>query len=374
MTETLQAVLDRAVEQGRVAGITAAAVNRDGTIFEGAAGRARVAAGLAMTVDSVFMIASMTKAITSLAAMQLVEQGALDLDAPASDVLPALAAAQVLSEDGSLRSAARPVTLRHLLTHTAGFGNGITSARLERYLAERDGGSPVDTPLLFEPGERWQYGVSTDWAGRMVEAASGLTLDAYFNRHIFDPLGMHDTAYAVSEGQLARHVSMHRRREDGGIDEQPFSPPRTSVGGGAGLHATAPDYARFLRFMLTDGALDGARLLSPSSMATFVANHTGDIVAGEWQTSAPETSNDLAFSDGGTARHSLGFLRAGRDVPGARSEGSLSWGGIANTYFWIDRRAGVAGTVLMQVMPFADPICLGVLDDFERALYTTLRP
>jgi CubicO group peptidase (beta-lactamase class C family) len=207
----------------------------------------------------------------------------------------------------------------------------------------------------------------------MVEAASGITLDAYIDGHILRPLGMRDTAYALSDEQLARHVSTHRRRDDGGLDELPFTAPQPSVGGGAGLASTARDYARFLRFMLTDGALDGARLLSPVSMATFTANHTGEIVAGEWQTAAPATSNDLAFSDGGTARHSLGFLRAGRDVPGARAEGTLSWGGIANTYFWIDRRTGVAGTVFMQVTPFADPTCLGVLDDFERALYATVR-
>ena len=373
MTSTLQAVLDRAVEQGKVAGITAAAVNRDDTIFAGAAGRARVADGVEMRVDSIFQIFSMTKAIASLAAMQLVEQGALDLDAPGGRLLPALAGPNVLGEDGSLRPATRPVTLRQLLTHTSGFGYAGTSDRLARFLAERGPGSDVDTPLLFEPGERWLYGVSTDWAGRMVEAASGITLDAYLDGHILRPLGMRDTTYALSDDQVARHVSMHRRRDDGGLDERPFTAPQPRVGGGSGLASTARDYARFLRFMLTDGALDGTRLLSLASMATFTANHTAEIVAGEWKTAAPETSNDVAFSDGGTARHSLGFLRAGRDVPGARAQGSLSWAGIANTYFWIDRRTGVAGTVFMQVMPFADPTCLGVLDEFERTLYATVR-
>ena len=374
VTQAIDWVFLRAVERGDIAGATAVAVNRDGTIYEGAFGRQRPSEAVDMRLDSVFQIASMTKGLVSVAALQLVEDGRLSLDAPAADVLPELAALSVLQDDGTLRPAARPVTLRQLLSHTSGFGYAFTSKRLAGYLAAGvAAGAPVEAPLLFEPGERWQYGTSTEWVGQLIVAAGGLPLDDYMQRYVIAPLGMGDTGYAISDGQAARMVSSHRRLADGTLQETPFVRPPVRVSGGGGMISTAPDFARFLRLMLTDGELDGHRVLQPTSVRGLSTNQIGDIVAGQWETGDAERSNDLDFSDAGSARWSLGFLLSQQDAPGRRRAGSVSWGGIQNTYYWIDPQAGVAGVIFTQVLPFGDPTCLRVYEDFERAVYTTVR-
>ncbi len=378
MTNTpMDKVLVAAVERGDVPGVVAIAVNHDGVLYEGAFGKARAAEDVPMGTDSIFRIASMTKALTSAAAVQLVEQGRLSLDAPASAVLPELAGLELLTLSGDLRLAAKPVTLRQLLTHTSGFAYPFTSAALAAHLATKGitgpGGGDIRTPLLFEPGTRWQYGVSTDWAGRMVEAASGQTLDAYMRDNLFAPLGMPDTGFSVPPADGARLTSTHTRGEDGSLAEQPVTvpgPPPVFSGGG-GLTSTARDYARFLRLILNGGELDGVRVLGPQAMEGLLRNQIGDSVAGRWETGAPAFSHDTDFSMGGTAGHSLGFVVSRVDSPTGRAAGSLCWAGIFNTYYWIDPARGLAGATFTQILPFCDPQSLGVLDSFERAVYST---
>jgi methyl acetate hydrolase len=367
--------LGGAVADKTIAGVVAMATDRKGITYRGAFGAADVATGRPMTLDALFRIASMTKAVTSTAAMQLVEAGRFGLDDPVQKYLPDLAQLSVFdafdgaSGDYRLRPATRAVTVRHLMTHTSGFGYPFTSAIL-RDFKPRPGDPPE--PLLFEPGERWHYGTSTDWLGRLVERVSGETLEAYFRRHVFDPLKMPDTFYNVPVDKQARLAAVHRRAPDGSIVKDQSQPPptiATPIGGG-GLASTADDYARFLRMLLNGGELDGVRVLSAATVELMSQNHIGALGVPALKSAMPERSADFTFVADGRDKWGLGFLITADHVPGKRSAGSLSWGGINNTYFWVDPARGVAGVILMQFLPFADPKALAVYDGFERGVYS----
>lgn len=374
----LDASLREPVERAQIPFVSAVAVNHGGVVYEGAFGEARP--GTLMRPDSIVRIASMTKALTSLCAVQLVEQGALSLDTPAAEVLPALGSARVL-EGTILRKPSRPITLRHLLTHTSGYAYPFASPEVHAYLAATPGQDrqALDTPLVCDPGERWQYGVGIDWVGLMVEAASGLGLDDYMERNVLRPLGMTDTAFALPEDKVGRLTSLHARLPDGALVDRGVTRPicrnvrdgKSSVSGGAGLTSTAIDYGRFLRFMLRDGELDGERLIGAQGFEGMVTNQIGSLVAGSWRSPAPETSHDLDFTDGGTAGHTLGFLITGRGDPTGRAAGTLRWAGIYNSYYWIDRAKGVAGATFCQFLPFLEPGALAVHDAFQSAVYQT---
>src|ERR1051325_2645929 len=287
----IEDTLRGAVEAGDVPGGVAMAATAGGPIYEGAFGLRALGAGPAMTLDTAFRIASMTKAITSVAAMQLVEQGRLSLDGPVPDIDPALARPQVLEGfDASgaprLRPAKRPISLRDLLTHTAGFVYEMWNADAKRYV-EATGTPPVLSgrlaalrrPLAFDPGDRWEYGINIDWVGQLVEAASGMNLDAYFREHIFGPLGMSDTGFVPSPEQQTRRASVHQRQPGGGLVVQPLpavSTPEFFAGGG-GLSSTPRDYLAFLRMLLHGGTLNSARILRPETVELMNRNHIGDL-------------------------------------------------------------------------------------------------
>jgi methyl acetate hydrolase len=384
----IDAVLSRAVETGEVPGVVAMAATQNGVLYEGAFGRRDLAHGPEMTLDSIFRIASMTKAVTSVAAMRLVENGQVELDQPIGLVLPELAAPHVLAGFDAagkprLRPARRPITLRHLLTHTAGFGYEMLNSDLIRFI-QRTGTPSISTgklaslllPLLFDPGERWQYGINTDWVGRAVEAASGKTLDAYFREHIFAPLGMTDTGFTLSPEQTTRLVQVHQRQADGSLEplsvDMPAQKPEFWAGGG-GLYSTGRDYLRFMRMVLAQGRLDGVRLLRPETVAAMASNQTGDLEAGIMRTAMPERTNDFALFPGMRCQWGLGWMITPQPGPNGRSAGSLTWGGIFNSYYWIDPTKLVAGVILTQFLPFADPRALALSGGFERAVYDGLQ-
>jgi methyl acetate hydrolase len=376
VTARIDAALSSAVERGDVPGVVGIAVNRDGVIYEGAFGKARVAENMDMRMDAIFGIFSMTKGLTSLAVLQQVDEGKLSLDEPAGAVHPKLKGVSVLAEDGGLRPAAKPVSLRHLLTHTSGFGYPFSSARLVQGLAaheivpiEADGAVNLRIPLLFDPGAQWQYGVSTDWAGELLEQTTDLTLPEYMDDRLFGPLGMSDTAFGVVEAKARRRPTVHTRQPDDSLTEGELSPPAWNRSGGGGLSSTASDYAKFLRFMLGDGTWGRTRLLSAEGMSGLCTDQIPGLIAGAWTTSAPAMSNDAEFSEEGTAGHSLGFIYSREAGPTGRSAGTLSWGGILNTYYWIDRAKGVAGATFAQILPFADERCLRMHAAFETAVY-----
>jgi CubicO group peptidase (beta-lactamase class C family) len=321
----------------------------------------------------------MTKPITSVALMQLVEQGRLGLDDPAEKYLPELKDLKVIetfnSADGTykLRPASKPPTVRHFLTHTSGLAYPFTSA-IWRDFKPRDGEKfPFGGPLLFDPGERWHYSTSTDVVGRLVEVVSGQKLEDYFRQHIFAPLKMDDTFYNVPEEKGPRLVAQQQRageRMDGAIELQKPQPGLTIAApiGGGGLASTASDYGRFVRMFLNNGELDGARVLKAETVALMGQNHIGAVSVPALKSALPRSA-DFTFIDDGKDKWGLGFLITANQVPGKRTPGSLSWGGINNTFFWIDPARGIAGVIMMQYLPFADAKALAVYDAFERGAY-----
>ncbi|MBX6752782.1 serine hydrolase domain-containing protein [Thermorudis peleae] len=386
LARALDTVLQQAVERGDVPGVVAFVANDQGLLYEGAFGVRTVGQPDPMSRDAVFWIASMTKPITTVAALQLVEQGKLSLDAPVGLIVPELAEPQVLEgfdESGKpkLRSASRPLTLRHLLTHTSGFSYDFLSSDYQRYMAIT--GLPsigtcqraaLALPLLFEPGERWEYGISIDWVGQIVERVTGESLEEYFGKHIFDPLGMRDTRFLLRPDMQARRAGMHLRQPDQRLVPIPFEVPQQPefFMGGGGLYSTGPDYITFLRMILRGGELDGARILQPETVVAMGTNQIGALAVGALVSADPTQARDLEYFPGLRKKWGFGFMILEEDAPTGRSAGSLAWGGLANTTFWIDPAKRVAAVILLQVLPSGDPLALQLFEAFERALYTQL--
>ncbi len=385
--QQIDTVLSQAVESGDIPGLVATVATESGPVYEGVFGTRKLGVGPAMTTDSVFRIASMTKAVVSVAAMQLYEQGKFGLDQPVGELLPALAQLEVL--DGfdaagqpQLRPATRPVTARQLLTHTAGFGYEIWNPGLGQY--QTASGKPgiasgkkaaLHMPLVCEPGARWEYGINTDWVGQLVEAVSGQTLGDYLTRQVFEPLGMVDTGFTRSAEHNERTVCVHQRGADGvlaPLDIEIIPPDADFQSGGAGLNSTAKDYLAFVQMILAGGSYQGAQILKPETVALMSENHIGDLTAGDMTTAVPPLSNDVKFSPGVVHKHGLGFLINTSRLPGARAAGSLSWAGIFNSYYWIDPTKRVAGVLMMQILPFFDVKAIPVYERFERATYQAL--
>jgi len=372
--------LRAALARRKIPMAVAMAATAEKPIFSGAYGKRDAASTVDVTTGSIFRIASMTKAITSVAAMQLVEQGTLALDEPVAKHLPQLSALEVLEgfdkDTGKpiLRPANKPVTLKHLLTHTAGFAYDNWDANLKKYLEQAGRAAPV-TPLMFQPGTRWEYGTNVDWVGRLVEKVSGQTLEAYFQHHILEPLGMRDTGFILPAEKFDRLVSSYQRLRDGSLQETPRTQPSppASFNGGGGLYSTAEDYVRFMQMILRRGRGSGdQQILQAKTVDLMASNQTGELRAGILKSVNPERSSDLDVHPGFSDRFGFGFLINPTAYKGGRSAGSLAWAGLMNTYFWIDPRRGVCGVALMQFLPFADSEAIGLLGDFERAVYAAL--
>jgi len=385
-TQAVDQVLKRAADAKDVPGVVGLAATDRGVIYQGAFGKRELGKDAAMTPDTVVWIASMTKAMTAAGAMQLVERGKLKLDSPAAEVVPDLAKAQVLegfdaAGKPKLRAPKRPITLRHLLTHTAGFSYEIWSTDIAKYQAAT--GTPgittcenaaLTTPLLFDPGTRWDYGINIDWVGKMVEATSGRKLGDYLQQNIFAPLGMTSTSFKLSPSQRARLASVHARGADGSLAVFPFElpqEPQFQMGGG-GLYGTAQDYIRFTQMILNRGKLNGNQVLKPETVQMMSQNQMGDIDVGVLKTAAPPLSNDVALFPGMKLKWGLSFLINTAQTPQGRSAGSLAWAGLANTFFWIDPVKRVTGVFLTQVLPFFDQKTIELAGNFEAAVYKSL--
>jgi methyl acetate hydrolase len=370
-----------------IAGLVAAAADKDGAIYNAAFGRRNVSVPQRMTPDSIFRIASMTKAITAAAAMQLTEQGKLSLDQPAKEILPFLADTKVLlgfdaNDIPIVRAPRTQITLRNLLTHTAGFVYDTWNEEMNRFARITDLPSTrtgklaaLTAPLNFDPGERWEYGINIDIAGRMVEVASGVDLETYMQRYILGPLGMVDTSFIQRPEWESRMTTVHARQPDGSLQPIDAPPPVTDrefFPGGGGLFSTASDYLRFLQALMNGGELDGSRILQAETVALMGQNHMGALDVQPLPTFIPQLSNAVDLFPGMSKKWGLSFLINTEAGPAGRSAGSLAWAGLNNTYYWLDPVKKVAGVLMTQTLPFADKAVLQTLDAFERAVYQAI--
>jgi methyl acetate hydrolase len=379
--ETLRAGLERR----KIPAATAMAATLDKTIYAGAFGKRDSASNAALKTDAIFRIASMTKAITTTAAMQLVEQGKLQLDRPVAEHFPELAKLEILdgidaSGKPMLRPNPKPILLKHLMTHTSGLVYANWDPLLTRYNQLTHNAPPPGTvapltPLRFEPGARWQYGTGIDWTGKLVESVSGLTLEQYFQRNILQPLGMKDTSFLLSEDKFPRLASTYRRQSDGSLKEDPRTlpaPPKQFNGGG-GLFSTVEDYTRFMQMILRKGRSTGKDpVLSSKSVELMSANQIGAINVARLISADHAVSEDVDLHPGAQDKYTFGFLLNQTAYPGGRSAGSLGWAGIENTFYWIDPRRNVCAVIMMQFFPFVDKEAVGMLGDFERSVYANL--
>jgi len=376
--QNIEQILEKYIVSGDLPCALAGVANADGTLYMGAAGLRSLDDSQAMTTDTIFAIASMTKAITTVATLQLVEQGQIDLDTPITAYLPDLEHLKVMDgfdDDGKpmLSSPKTSPTTRQLLTHTSGYvyeiwnANGlqsVASEQIDSLFAE--GGNGMMAPLAFSPGERWEYGIGIDWAGVIVETLSGKSLDVYFQEHIFAPLGMQDSFYKVPEEKAARRAAIHARTEAGLAVTPHLGEP---VSGGGGLSSTIADYLRFMRALLNQGTLDGAKILQPYTVDMMFENHIGDLDVNPGPTQIPGVSNDFDMGFGEPAKWGLGFLLHQAQTQSGRPKGSASWAGLFNSYFWIDRENDLCAVIATQVLPFYDTKAVAMLKEFESAIY-----
>jgi CubicO group peptidase (beta-lactamase class C family) len=369
----LDALLASAVTDGVAPGVVAMVAGSRETLYAGAAGVRSRTTLEKMEANCVFRIASMTKLVTSLAVMMLVEEKRIDLDAPFVDYVPGYRQPEVLEsfDPNTRRYTTRPadsaITVRQLLTHTSGYGYWFLHAPLLALTS----GAPnlLDPPfLMYPPGQKFVYGSSTDVLGQIIAPVTGLTLEGFFAQRIFEPLGMVDTGFGIP-ADPARLVTRHMRRAAGFVEIENETAVVGAATGGTGLYSTAPDYLRLLQLFLGAGMLDGQRLLEPAGIAAITQNQIGDLKAERQEKALAERSNDFIFMDG-SQRFGFGVLIETRDRPAGRAAGTFSWGGVFNTYFWVDPRADVGAVLLMQTSPFADPDSVALLESFERAVYS----
>jgi len=380
-------VLEQAVSNKTVAGVVAMGATDKGMVYEGAFGKADADAGTPISMDSVFWMLSMTKAITATACMQLIEQGKLKLDQAASEILPELKSPMILegfdaAGKPKLRPAKRAITVRHLMTHTSGYTYPVWSGNILQYekatgmqdIAYSMNGA-FTAPLEFEPGERWQYGISLDWVGKLVEAVTDQSLEIYFRENIFNPLGMHNSGFLISSAQKKRVATMYNRQPDGSLTSAPFEMNQRPefFSGGGGLFSTPRDYMAFLQMLVRGGSFNGARVLKPETVASMFKNQIGDLNVVEMKSALPAYSNSFDQFPGMQHKWGLSFDINTQPGPHGRSAGSGSWAGLLNSYFWIDPVKHVTGAMFTQVLPFYDARVVNLWGQVEQGIYNGLR-
>jgi methyl acetate hydrolase len=378
----LNDVIEQSVRAQDAPFLVAMVGDKDGIKWSGAAGKR--APGHDATQDTVFRIFSMTKAVGSTAAMILMDRGKLDANTPVESILPEFSKIRVLDgfdgETPRLRLPRRKATVRQLATHTSGFVYEFWNPDIPRYMQATGHPSILSGlksslfyPLVFDPGERWDYGIGIDWLGQVVEAVDGRKIDRYCREEILEPLGMRDTRFEVDDGLAGRLASVSIRGEDGKFGAFEIAPPPHPefYGMGHSLYSTAPDYMRFLRMYLNKGQLDGKRLLSQACVDDLLSNQIGDTKIGVLKTVVPAITADAEFFPGRKKSHSMAFMRIEEDVPGMRSAGSQFWAGVLNTHCWFDPKRNIAAVLLTQSLPFAEPRFMSVYEKFERAVYAS---
>ena len=392
MNEGLREAADRvlggvAERENGVPGVVAMATDGKENFYEGAAGKRDLGGDEAMTTDTMFAIFSCTKAVTGVAVMQLVEEGVLGLDDPAKEYAPELAEIGVLegfddSGEPRVRPPASDVTVGQLMLHTAGFGYDFFNHDLIKYGEARGVPSVVsasmaslNSVLLFDPGSRWEYGSNIDWVGKVVEGARGKRLGEVMQERIFQPLGMNESAFTLSDAMRSRRATMHQRGDDGVLTPLPdFELPQEPEQhmGGHGLYATVGDYMKFIRMVLNDGAGEHGQVLKAETTRSMARNGLGEMKIVGLPGAIPTLSNDAEFFPGMPKSWGYTFMINDEEAPTGRPAGELGWAGLANLYYWIDRKNGLGGFWATQILPFADPISFTGYMDFETAVYNAM--
>ena len=376
----LNDVIEQSVRAQDAPFLVAMVGDKDGIKWSGAAGER--APGQKAAQDTVFRIFSMTKAIGSTAAMILVDRGKLDPNTPVEAIIPEFNKIKVLDGfDGTtprLRAPRTKATVRQLATHTSGFAYEFWNPDIPKYMQATGHPSILSGlktslfyPLVFDPGERWDYGIGIDWLGQVVEVVDGRKIDRFCREEILDPLNMIDTRFEVEDRMASRLASVSSRGEDGKFGDFAIAPPSNPefYGMGHALYSTAPDFMRFLRMYLNKGQLEGKRLLSEKAVQSLLSNQIGDLKVGVLKTVAPAITADAEFFPGRKKTHSLAFMRIEEDVPEMRSAGSQFWAGVLNTHCWVDPNKNLAAVLMTQSLPFVEPRFMDVYDRFERAVY-----
>ena len=382
------AILDGVVTSNpRVPGVVAMVTDRHRNIYEGAAGKRRLDQAADMTTGSVFAIFSTTKAITGTAVLQLVEEGKLDLDAPAKTYAPDLGKLRVIEGfddkgEPRLRAPKRDITTRMLMVHSAGLGYDFINHTYNRLAQEKGQPSVITaskaslmTPLLFDPGERWEYGTNLDWCGQIVEAIAGRRLGEVFKTRIFEPLGIQDTAFELTDAMRRRLAGIHARNADGSLTPMDFElPPNPEIHmGGHGLYGTVGDYMRFIRMWLNDGAGEHGRVLKAETVRMAEKNHLGNNKVTAITGVITSLANDAEFFPGQSKSWALSFMINDEQAPTGRPAGALGWDGLANLFYWIDRQNGFGGFWATQILPFGDPTSFIGYINFETSFYEALK-
>ncbi len=378
----LHVTTDRA---GGAPGVVAMVTDRQGNLYEGAAGKRELGKDTPMTTDSVMAIFSTTKAITGTTVMQLVEEGKIALTDAAKRYVPEIAEIQVL--DGfdaagqpKTRPPKRDITVADLMLHTSGFCYEFFSDDDLKYRTAK--GIPtvvsgtfasIRTVLLHDPGERWTYGVNIDWLGRIVEQQRGKRLGEVMKERVFDPLGMVDIAFTMTPSMQARRAPIHDRAQDGRLTPLPDlilpQPPEMDCGG-HGLYATVGEYMKFIRMLLNNGAGPNGRVLKAETVeAMFKNGLPAGMNSGGWTTSIPSLSNNGEFDPGVKKTWSWTFQRNEEPTASGRPAGSAMWAGLGNLYYWVDRQNGIGGFWGSQILPFQDAVSYPGFVDFEGAVY-----
>lgn len=378
--QEIDALLQRAIQQGTVPGVVAMVVSKDKILYQSSFGLRDVGNKKPMQNDSIFRIASMTKPVTSSAIMLLVEQKKLRLDDPVSKYLPAFANREVIAKfndaDGTFttRKAAGEIRIHHLLSHTSGLAYGFSNTTVAK-LTQKPGTRAEDLPLLYDPGTQWTYSGSTKVLGQVVAKVSGVSLDQFLSQHFLKPLGMDDTSYVVHASKTDRVVTTHNRATGELVETANPATISSPVAGDGGLNATAGDYAKFLQMFLNDGKLQGKTILSKASIQAMTKNQIGNVVL-ETQPAAQPITRPFPVAPGaGRDKFGFGFAltTSNKENPHLRSAGSYTWAGIYNTHFWVDPKREIAGVIMFQVLPFYDDATMKVYQDFEEAIGRNLK-
>jgi len=332
----------------------------------------------------IFRIASMTKPVVTLAALQLVARGDLRLDQPMKEIVPELGEVQVVGRNGdelSYAPLARDITLHHLLTHTSGFAYDFHSELIAELVAQEklagvafDNDAFLAAPLIFQPGENWEYGINIDWAGRIVEKIGGVDLNEYVKANILRPLGMDHTSFSINDLNADALVPLGLRDDDGNLSDVSELMPAVTDGpylGGGGLYSNVGDYMKFMRMILQNGQGPNGEILPAELVREMFDNQIGDKQVGYMPSRNPMLAKSHGWFEGTSMKWGYGFMLNETEVAGRRSAGAGAWSGLYNTFFSIDPSSQTACVIMMQMLPVYNEAALAVFDTFERAVYST---